>query len=73
MQIKMVAMRIIITSYPVPVREQFRPPTRIQLLNPNKTSDNNPPAMSVDSLGTQYSKFMKGGGRVNNMLMILKC
>ena len=63
-QLKMVATRIIthVASYlaSIPVREQFCPPTRIQLLNTNKTSDNNPPAMSVDCGGPVLSKFMKG-------------
>ena len=55
-------MRIIthVASYLVPVREQFFPPTSIQLLITNKTSDDNLPAMSVDCLGTQYIKFDEG-------------
>ena len=60
----MVATRIIthIASYLVPVREQLCPPTRIQLLSTNKMSDGNPPAMSVDCVGAQYSlKFDEGG------------
>ena len=65
-QIKMVATRIIthVASYLVPVREQFCPPTRIQLLSTNKTSNDNPTAMSSIDLGTQYSKFIMKGGRV---------